>query len=214
MTRRRHLFAGLSFAVLIAATPAVAADDPAAAPYPLNDILEAFATACSGVEDPAVNRASVEAAGWEAYEPEADSVMGRLIAFGRAAIENEELEDGETPTEILENGVFRRTVSGRPLHIVLSGARIDEIVTTGCRMYDFDATDEPDAEMLASWARRAPEATSRPADGLVAYKWNGGLKPGHLDMEIFFAAPGAELPMNIPISGLTLSASNLEFEGL
>ncbi|WP_299324397.1 hypothetical protein [Parasphingopyxis sp.] len=214
MIRAHAILVAIASAGLAISAPAAADDHVSTGDYPLDDILAAFATACSGVEDPAVNRASVEAAGWELYEPDADSIMGRLITFGRAAIENEELEDGETPTEILDNGVFRRTISGRSLHIVLSGARIDEIRTTGCRLYDFEATAEPDAETLSSWARRAPEAVSRPSDGLVAYKWNGGLKPGHLDMEIFFAAPDAELPMNIPISGLTLSASNLEIEGL
>ena len=214
MTRLRYLGGAALAAGLLLSSPALAAANASAEGYPLNAVLEAFATACSAVEDPAVNRASVEAAGWEAYEPEPSSALARLIAFGRQAIENEALEDGETPTEILANGTFRRLVAGRSLHIVLSGARVDGIVTTGCRLYDFDAASEPESDTLESWARRAPEGVSRPGEGLVGYSWNGGLKPGHFDMQVFFAAPEAELPLDIPISGLTLSASNLEIEGL
>jgi len=81
-------------------------------------------------------------------------------------------------------------VSGRSLHIVPSGARINEFVTTDCRLCDFDATSEPANELLARWARRDPENVSHPADDLVSHEWNSGLKPGHLDMKILSAATG------------------------
>lgn len=203
----------MSAAVLLIAamaSPVQAAESA----YPLDDVLAAFATACSTVEDPAVNRASIEAGGWEAYEPAEDSMIGRLIEIGRETIANEELAEGEAPTQMLDGATYRREIAGRNLHIVLSGVRIEEIRTTGCRLYDLDVTTEPDLEAVAQWARRAPDNTERPGAGMVLLNWNGGMKPGHFDMQLQFVRPGADFPLDIPFSGLVLTASDMEIDGL
>ncbi|MEO1044471.1 MAG: hypothetical protein AAFX04_03420 [Pseudomonadota bacterium] len=204
----------LTAALLLATSTPLAVQDVADQPYPLDAVLQAFATACATVEDPAVNIAAVKAGGWEAYTPESDTIMGRIIAFGRNAVENETLAEGEEPTEILDNGVYRQEVAGRSLHLVLSGAKVGTVTTTGCRLYDFEATIEPEATALERWARRAPDAETRPIENMAVWTWNGGMKPGHFDMQIYFVQPGATLPGNLPITGLVLTASSMEIEGL
>ena len=220
--------AGLCLPLLVIAAP-VAADDEWAKDgggdsegasafepdsYPWSEVLNAFATACSGVENAAVNRASVAAAGWEEYQPDADDALGQIVAYGIEAIDEEALEDDESPTEMLPGSTWRMTVADRPLHLALSGVRIDDISSTGCRIYDFDAPQPPRIDALESWAVRTPTSTESPAEGLIKYIWNPGMKPGHMEMEIAFVAPGANPIKDVPLSGLVLTATDLEIEGL
>ena len=41
--------------------------------------------------------------------------------------------------------------------------------------------------------------------------WNPGLKPGHMEMEVSYAAPGALAATGIPLTGLVLTATAVEF---
>jgi hypothetical protein len=185
--------------LLLAAAPA-----PAPAAYPADAVLAAFATACSGAESAAVNRASVEAAGWERLPADADTQVSRLVRQGRAAAG----KDGEAV--LLEGGEYRKSVAGRTLHLAISGARIGKHAQRGCRLFDFAAPRAPSVAELERWAVRPPVAAPMAPAGVVKYTWNPGLKPGHMAMELFFISPGASPLPGFETSGLTLVASVLE----
>ncbi len=191
----------LSAALLLAASP-VAADD-----YPAKQVLQSFATACSGIENMAVAQASAAAAGWEGYEASRDSMLGRLLAMGRAEIAK------DPKTEYILGGTYQKTVADRSLHLVLTRVVDETVSANGCRIYDFAAKRSLTVAELEGWTVRPPNATEAPAAGLIRHIWNPGLKPGHVEMNISFTAKDSELSGNIPVTGLMFSAQSLEING-
>ena len=194
--------------MLLAALPvmaAVAQPDATAADYPLREVLAAFATACSGAEDTAVNIASAAAAGWERLAADADTPISRLVRQGREALAAE-----DPGADFVEGAEFRRLVAGRTLYLSISGARVDGVATRGCRLFDFAARHAPAAEDLEQWAARAPVSSSGP-EGARKFTWNPGLKPGHMEMEIIFIPPGTRPLPGFDVTGLALIATAVEF---
>ena len=183
--------------------------------YPHRDVLDAFATACSGVEVPAVTHASVLAAGWQKIEPAPDTQIARIVNGGAAAVAAENTADPEGPqAEMLPGGIYRKEVAGRELFAVISGVTFGDIASYGCRVYDLAATQGIPGEELERWAVRPPigEVTGLP--GVTKFVWNPGLKPGHMEMEVSFMPAGTPLPQpisDIPVSGLILTATAMEF---
>lgn len=192
-------------AAVAAASPALA-EASNAAPYPAEAVLAAFATACSGVEDPAVVRASASAAGWIEIVPDPASQVARLIAVGRA-------EASKDPETKLLPGILRaRTVAGRTLFLVGSGVALGSLRSYGCRLFDFAATDPIPPEALENWAVRKP-THSESVEGVIRHVWNPGMKPGHMEMEVSFVAQDAPIrqePLFSALSGLTLTATAME----
>ena len=182
--------------------------------YPWRDVFEAFATACSAVQDAAVNKASVAAAQWEDYTPDAEDRLGRLVAYGEQEIAKEVLGPDEEPTELLPGSTWRKQVAGRQLYVALSGARVSDIRSTGCRLYDFDAPADPGPERVENWVQRAIGSEERPGEGLVKYIWNPGITPASMELEIAFVAPEADPIPGVPLQGLVMTATALEIEGL
>lgn len=187
---------------LLAVAAQPAETDPG---YPLDEVLAAFATACSGAEDTAVNLASATAAGWERLPADADTPITRLVRQGRDALAAQDPE-----AEMLEGGEFRKAVAGRTLYLAVSAVRIEEMTARGCRVFDFDAPTAPTSEQLERWAVRPPAAGAGP-QGASKFTWNPGLKPGHMEMEIIFVPPGTRPLPGFDVSGLAFIATALEF---
>lgn len=196
---------GAAALLLAVSAPAAAEPSVTAADYPLREVLSAFATACSGTEDSAVNIASATAAGWERLPADADTPISRLVRQGRDALAAE-----DPSAELAEGGEFRKVVAGRTLYLAVSGVRSEGLTSRGCRVFDFAAPSAPAAEELERWAVRAPVAASGPG-GASKFTWNPGLKPGHMEMEIIFVPPGARPLPGFDVSGLVLIASAVEF---
>ncbi|HEX8225910.1 MAG TPA: hypothetical protein VF605_19055 [Allosphingosinicella sp.] len=194
------------FASLAAASPAAAQQAGTGTGYPSDKVLAAFATACSGVEDPAVMRASALAAGWTEIVPDPASQLGRLIAMGEAEVR----KDAEI--KVLRGLFLKRTVAGRSLFLVGSGIELGTLHSYGCRLYDFAAPEPIPAEALESWAVRKPNQTQAQG-GVVRHVWNPGLKPGHMEMEVSFVAQDAPIrrePLFSALSGLAMTATAME----
>ncbi|WP_336977952.1 hypothetical protein [Altererythrobacter fulvus] len=202
----------LAAALLPLAAAAASEDLAEPEPYPAREVLAAFATACSGIEEIPVAQASAQAAGWEHYSPAADSAIARIVASG------EELMAKEDPTvQILDGGIWRKSVAGRELFTVISGVELDGIVSHGCRVYDLSAPAALPLEELRDWAVRDPAERPNGIPGGSKFVWNPGLKPGHMEMEISFVPQGTVLPeplAGIPLSGLVFTASSVEFTDL
>lgn len=200
-------------AAILALAAQAAGEEPAEPePYPARAVLAAFATACSGIEDVEVARASARAAGWKEFEPDAASAIGRIVSLGAGM-----MAQAAPAVETIDGGVWRRDVAGRELFLVISGVRDPQVSSHGCRLYDLDAPAPIDAEDLRAWAARDPESAALGIPGGVKYVWNPGLKPGHMEMEASFVPQGAALPeplAGIPLSGLVLTASAVEFSDL
>ena len=153
------------------------------ADYPAHEVLAAFATACSGVEN---------TAGKDAL---AASVAG----------------EGADAPEQLGGGEFRKDVAGRTLYLAVSGLLTGDIETRGCRVYDFDAPRGLTAEELERWAVRAPNDRQELGGGMSRATFNPGLKPGHMEMEAYFVPAGAEPLPGIDLQGIGLVATAIEF---
>ena len=199
----------LAFPVVVAAAcvPAAAQDDG----YPVTEVLEAFGTACSGAENTLVNLASAEAAGWERLPEGADTPISNLSRQGKAALLAQAAAEGEPAPEMIAGGEFRKDVAGRTLYLVVSGIRMDDIASRGCRLYDFDAPRGFSAEELEGWAVRAPNDREESPDGITKTTFNPGLKPGHMEMQAYFIPPGADPVAGITLTGIGLVATAIDF---
>ena len=185
--------------------------DPTVNDYPMEPVLGAFATACSGIEIVSVAQASVSAAGWERFEPAADSAIGQIVSSGTRLLA--EMDPDDQP-EVIDGGIWRQQIAGRELFIVISGVKDSGVGSYGCRLYDLAAPRAPTAEQLQDWAVREPQQVFTGIPGAYKFTWNPGLKPGHMEMEASFVQQGTVLPApltGIPLSGIVLTASALEF---
>lgn len=191
--------------LLAVALPCVAqAQDEAE--YPAREVLAAFATACSGVEDNAVNLASAAAAGWDRLPEDAETPVSELSRRGRAALEASAVAEHE-PMEQLPGGEFRKAVAGRTLYLAISGARMEGLSSHGCRVYDFDAPRALTAAELEDWAARAPNEVQELPGGIAKATFSPGLKPGHIQMEAYFVPAGANPMPGFDLRGVSLVAS-------
>ena len=197
--------------MLAAAALPCAAQAQDDAGYPVREVLMAFATACSGVEDTAVNLASAEAAGWEHLADDADTPVSQLMRRGVEALEARSAAGGANMPELIAGGGFRKQVAGRTLYLAVSGARFDGVASRGCRLYDFEAPRGVTAEELEGWAARAPDDFERSPEGATRATFAPGLKPGHAGMEANFVPPGTEPMPEFSVSGITLVASAVDF---
>lgn len=179
---------------------------PAENPYPAREVLAAFATACSGIENLAVAKASVIAAGWQAIPADDKGALRQLVDYGKA-----KLAESDAEAKLLDGGEYRLTVAGRELSLALSGVDLGDLQSHGCRVYDFAAPAPISAEDLEGWAARKPGSSTDPMPGFTKNVWNPGLKPGHMEMEVSYAAPGALAAIGIPLAGLVLTATAVEF---
>ena len=179
---------------------------PAENPYPAREVLAAFATACSGIENMAVAKASIVAAGWQPIPADDKGALRQLVDYGKAR-----LVESDPEAKLLAGGEYRMAVAGRELSLALSGVDLETIRSQGCRVYDFAATAPISAENLEDWAVRKPGSSTEPAPGIIKHVWNPGLKPGHMEMEVSYAAPGALAGTGIPLTGLVFTATAMEF---
>ena len=179
--------------------------------YPAREVLAAFATACSGVENTAVNLASAEAAGWERLAANADTPVSRLVRQGQQALADSVANEGAPAPERFDGGEFRKVVGDRTLYLAVSGLMIGDMATRGCRLYDFDAPRGLTAEELEQWAVRAPSDREDLPGGISKATFNPGLKPGHMEMEAYFVPAGAQPLPGIDVRGIGLVATAVEF---
>lgn len=179
-------------------------------PYPAREVLAAFATACSGAEDAAVNLVSATAAGWERLPADADTPVSRLVHAGQVAMDERARAEGNAVPEAISGVEFRRTVAGRVLFLSVSGIRADGYVARGCRLFDFAAPRAISSDELYDWSARDASRSSGEPGGFRRVVYSPGLKPGHMEMEVYYIPPGTKLPMGIEFSGISLVATATE----
>jgi hypothetical protein len=186
-----RLIAPLILAAAILPCSAQAQD----ADYPVSEVLTAFATACSGVDDTTVNIASAEAAGWEQLAPDVDAPVSKLARREEAELLATAPRDGEMPPELITGLEFRREVAGRTLYLAISGIKYAKFMSRRCLLYDFDAPRGFTTGELEDWAVRRPDVQQSLPGGISWVAFEPGLKPGQESMDAYFVPPPGTDPV-------------------
>ncbi|WP_299324394.1 hypothetical protein [Parasphingopyxis sp.] len=179
--------------LLQAATPA---ETPPA--YPTNEVLVAFANACSDLSDMNAVSTRVASQGWEQFAPAADSQLGALVSIGQ-----QNVAGGVAGLQ------YRGTLAGRTLYLALSEAQDGNSIARGCRLYDFTAPAMPDLATLVPWAGRQPSAQSGGVGAAAhSYSWSpSALAEAQNETVITFIPADSPLAATVPASGLALVAT-------
>ena len=171
---------------------------------PVQAALAEFDQVCGRVADRDGYVAAAPAAGWTAFEPAADSPVGRLIAMGQTAGREAAAEIGEGEMRH-ENAAFRKTVGGRELILLVSLIELPRMqASTECRVYDTTAAAPTEAE-ISAWTRTPPTSRAR-EQGLTAFEWQPGFRPGFRNISVVHLDPASPLRSRIPVVGLGITS--------
>lgn len=170
---------------MIALALALAAAGPASAGLPERALLGAFKSACTRTgSDIEAMKADAAGSGWTAMADDGDPRVARLTRLGREAAD----ADGK-----VAGAAFRRTLGGRDLFLIVS--RYEDksgVWGSGCRVYDFEATEPLENQILEAWMGRPATGVQAPAPGLSKRLWEPGWRDG-ITLEI------SHVPQNHPV---------------
>lgn len=171
-----------------AADPSVTAAESrpsAAQAAAAREILDAFKAACARTgKDLEATKADAAGSGWTAMASDGDPRVSRLVKLGREATEKDGASAGAT---------FRRAIGGRDIFLIVS--RYDDrsgYWGSGCRLYDFEATEPLEGKLLESWMGKPPTAVQAPEPGLLKRLWEPGWRDG-ITVEV------SHVPQNHPV---------------
>jgi len=184
--------------LLVAAAQGAAA--PAPEVYPAEAVYAAFKEACADVGDLGRARTTLAKAGWQSYEPKADSPAGRLVKLGTDAM------NGRKGAKLRRGSAWRRTVAGEQLDLLLSGVEIDGSWVNGCRMYDFAEARELPASVVKDGIGREPTRIVDRPGALRRTEWSPGYAPGHMSTELYFVPVGSPAVSLLGSSGICIVA--------
>jgi hypothetical protein len=120
----------------------------AAEPSDPRAILDAFRAACQHADDLDRMRADARLQGWEEIPEGFDPRIERLARTGREMVGADWR---------LSGSFFRRSVGSASLFLIASRAEDrDGTWGSGCRVYDFEATERFVPTLLADWMGRPP----------------------------------------------------------
>ncbi|MET0251408.1 MAG: hypothetical protein ABW203_04440 [Novosphingobium sp.] len=193
-------------ALLTTLAAATAAAPPPPGDYPAAAVLAAFRDGCGELTSIAAARTAAETHGWRPIPEDGTSPLAAVIKVGKDAVAD------EPGVKLLPGGAFEREVAGRQLYLAISGVSNAGVQSRGCRLYDFTAARPLDPAALRAWMGRAPETTVEPLAGLTKSTWAPGIAPDQSEFDAVHVVPGTRLPLQVPISGLVLTAQVLEFE--
>ncbi|QIG81486.1 hypothetical protein [Stakelama tenebrarum] len=177
------------FALLaaIALTGAAPSDDP----YPAEAVFAAVRAACGDVQDYAATQAAVRAQGWEAYEPEEGSPQRTFLDHAQLFVDN----FGDMVSH-REGHVFRATIAGEALDLVVSRVEGGGRWVNGCAVFDAaEARSLPIAFFTEKLGAAPYERADVPGAMRKAF-WQPGLAPTHLNFEYYYVpADSPGVPM-------------------
>ena len=177
------------------AAPSAAASSPD--DIAMNAIGE-FDRVCRDLSDIDQLRESVPAAGWQEYEPEANSDVARLLAFANTTVK-EAVPDAE-----FANWSYRKSAGGRDLVLVLTDLS-GPGESTECRVYDFAAATPPIQEALRRWTQASPTNTVS-QQGMTAFQWSPGFRDNLTQLSVLHLDANSPLRQRIPGVGLAVTA--------
>ena len=130
--------------------------------------VDAFRTACvpqrSSYE---ATRSLVRTLGWQEMDPQAHAELRQVNAIADEAISKKTAE-GWTLIRSAYDGLVR----GKPHYLVLTRVEAPDIITLiGCSLYDFDATEAIDPQIVTDFIG-SPIARTHTYAGLVAHSWD------------------------------------------
>jgi hypothetical protein len=197
---------GIVMLIACGAGDTASANGSAAAPRTIADsptrtALAEFDRVCGRVADRDADVAAAPAAGWTAFDPPAESPVGRILALGRRMVREAAEETGELGPLRYENAAFRKTAGGRELVLLVSLIDLPEQQSsTECRLFDVEGTAPTDAE-ISAWTAAPPSNRMR-EQGVTAFEWQPGFRPGFSRIAIIHVDPSSPARAQIPVVGL------------
>jgi len=172
---------------------------------PVSTALAEFDSVCGRPMDRDAYVAAAPGAGWVAFEPAAESPLGRLIAIGRAEIRDASTQTGEDTEGRFENSAFRKTANGRELVLLVTEGQIPGMERNlECGVYDL-AAPAPTAAEIAAWTPTSAN-TRVNEQGLTVYGWQPAFREGFNRITVTHLDPSSPLSSQIPIAGLSITA--------
>lgn len=192
----------LAALLLTAATPAPATGAWEAAAVwqaaPLETrVLEAFDAQCATLDSADKMTARIAASGWQAFTPEPGTPLATLLNFFTA--------NPPSPDWKMENWAFARGAD-REIVIVVTLASGQSFSSLECRSIAIDARQRPSAAIVEKWAGK-PAPVKVDQSGLVAWKWEPGLRPTHRSTAFAYVAPDSPVVKQLPLRGMTAMAT-------
>ncbi len=216
---KRALLTLIAFAAAAAASSASAQDAvPAnaipgepnelskpALPYPAIEVLNAFREGCGTVENQAVTAASLTAADWQEGSAFAPVQLVIFLNFARETGGSAVTEAGGTMSEMQ---VFKKTVAGEELYVVLSEVEVDGTRVSACRLFDLGETRAIAPETVAEWLDREPTRAVNQRNIQIS-DWEPGTLPEHDSFQVFFIPPGNPLAKAFKFDGVALKSDTV-----
>ncbi len=197
----------LPLIALAAATPAAAhiGHGQGDATYPALEVLNAFREGCGSVENQAATAASLTAADWQEGSTFAPTKLVIFLNFARETGGTAVTEAGGTMSDMQ---VFKKTVAGEELYVVLSEVTIDGTRVSACRLFDMGETRAIPPETVAEWLDREP-TKAIDQDGVQITDWEPGTQPGHDSFQVFYIPPGSQLADAFKFDGVALKSDTV-----
>ena len=166
--------------------------------YPSREVLDAFATVCADTTSAKAVELSATKVGWEKFEPAQDSQLGKLLAFGKDAA-------AEIGVTNYFGANFRRKVGTRTLELVVTQVEY----VTGCRVFDFAATEPLSDQLLKDWAKRKPNKQIKKPGMFYSMAWEPGLTGNAGTTEIAFIPANSTFASSLKLKGLILMSQSI-----
>jgi hypothetical protein len=184
--------------VLLWMVPSFTDAGAAQSAYPTAEVLNVFERSCASLGSTGAANAAIAASGWESVSDPATTPVAGLINLAAMA-------GGQYLTSIGadDSGVslFRQSVAGEDLFLILSVVRRNGTVVRGCRMYDPGEIRQISVASATDWFGRAPDRLIQRPE-IVTMTWEPGRTLGQDSTELFFVPAASPFVQFLTVSGL------------
>lgn len=194
------LGAGAIVAPMLLAAPAIAADGA----YPIDAMFAEFAKACGPMPDYDGTVASVAEAGWESTDRAGVPALASFMEFAEDAGQKAVAEMGGTMSPA---AIFRNTVGGEDVAIVVTEVTVHGGRVTGCRLFDPAETRDAGVAKVKELAGSEPVQTiEREGNTIVKFE---GLSPTTDSFDYYFVPAGSPLESHVHFNGLAMKIDSI-----
>ena len=194
------LGAGAMIGPMLLTAPAEAADGA----YPIDAMFAEFAKACGTMPDYDGTVASVTAAGWEATDRAGVPALASFMEFAEDAGRKAVAERGGTMSPA---AIFRNTVEGEEVAIVVTEVNVHGGRVTGCRLFDPAETRDAGAGKIKELTASEPVQTIE-REGNTIVKFDG-LSPSTDSFDYYFVPAGSPLESHVHFNGLAMKIDSI-----
>ncbi len=173
--------------------------------YPALEVLNAFREGCGSVENQAATAASLTAADWQEGTAFIPTQLVMFLTFAQETGGAAVTEAGGTMSDMQ---VFKKTIAGEELYVVLSEVEADGTRVSACRLFDMGETRPIPPETVAEWLDREPTKIIDQA-GVQITDWEPGTQAAHDSFQVFFIPPDSQLADIFKFDGVALKSDTV-----